>query len=229
MIRTWLLIVGALATLGFATIVLLVLPQVVVQEITPPEQLAGYTESEEYGRYVYQREGCYYCHSQQVRDPTFTSDVERGWGTRATVPADYVYDAPHLLGTMRTGPDLINAGQRLPDPDWHLLHFYQPRALNEWSIMPAYKYLFETKLPSQVLPNDRVVDVPDAWRPEGRVVVATRDVLALTDYIISLRRLYPVPSIENPPPPGEAGAVGGAAAAAAAAPSGNGRSMATMP
>lgn len=195
MIRTWLLIVGALATIGFATIVLIVLPQIVVFEVQAPAELPRYTSSELRGQEIYRREGCVYCHSQQVRDPAFTTDVERGWGSRATVPGDYVYDRPHYLGTMRTGPDLINVGQRLPDPDWHLVHFYQPRALNRWSIMPAYRFLFREVDPRDLRPNDRVVRVPPEWVSEGKVVVATPDVLALTDYMISLRRQYPVPLI----------------------------------
>ncbi len=195
MIRTWLLMLGALATVGFATIVLIVLPQIVVFDVQAPDQLPRYTTTQLAGQDVYRREGCVYCHSQQVRDPAFTTDVERGWGSRATVPGDYVYDTPHLLGTMRTGPDLINVGQRLPDPDWHLVHFYQPRALNAWSIMPSYRFLFREKDPEDLLPNDRVVRVPPQWVPEGKVVVATPEVLALTDYVISLRRQYPVPLI----------------------------------
>lgn len=193
MIRTWLLIVGALATIGFATIVLIVLPQIVVFDVQAPAELPRYTSTQQRGQEIYRREGCVYCHSQQVRDPAFTTDVERGWGSRATVPGDYVYDRPHYLGTMRTGPDLINVGQRLPDPDWHLVHFYQPRALNSWSIMPAYRFLFREVDPRDLRPNDRVVRVPAEWVPEGKVVVATPEVLALTDYMISLRRQYPVP------------------------------------
>ncbi len=195
MIRTWLLMVGALATIAFATIVLIVLPQIVVFDVVVPDELARYTETERAGQAIYRREGCVYCHSQQVRDPAFTTDIERGWGSRATVPGDYVYDRPHFLGTMRTGPDLINVGHRLPDPDWHLVHFYQPRALSDWSIMPAYKFLFRHKAPNELRPNDRVVPVPPQWVPEGMLVVATPEVLALTDYLLALRRQYPVPLI----------------------------------
>ncbi len=145
------------------------------------------------------REGCVYCHSQQVRDPAFTTDVDRGWGTRATVPADYVYDRPHLLGTMRTGPDLINVGQRLPDMDWHLIHLFDPRALVEWSIMPAFPYLFETKPASAVLPTDRVITIPGARAPRDVVVIARPDAIALADYLISLKRQYAVPAAGGAP------------------------------
>jgi cytochrome c oxidase cbb3-type subunit 2 len=102
-----------------------------------------------------------------VRDPAYNTDVDRGWGNRATVPADYVYDRPHLLGTMRTGPDLINIGQRNPSEDWHLIHLYDPRSLNEWSIMPKFTYLFEEKRPEEVTNSDRIVKIPGPRAPRA--------------------------------------------------------------
>jgi cytochrome c oxidase cbb3-type subunit 2 len=192
--RAWLLLLGATATLGFAITVLVVLPRVVLVRAAAPTALRPYTAQELRGRAVYIANGCIYCHSQQVRDPAFTTDVARGWGNRATVPTDYSYDRPHLLGTMRTGPDLINVGQRLPDPTWHLIHLYNPRSVTPWSIMPAFRFLFEVKDPAAVRPTDRVVTVPGAAAPPGRVVVATPDALALAAYLISLEREYLVPA-----------------------------------
>ncbi len=194
MIRTWLLIVGAIATVSFAVIVLVVLPHVVLVDVQLPAQLRPYTDVELRGRTIYQENGCVYCHSQQVRDQAFTTDAQRGWGSRATIPSDYVYDRPHLLGTMRTGPDLINVGQRLPDRDWHLIHLYDPRALIEWSIMPAFPYLFKEKDPSDVKPDDHVIRVTGQRAPDGKVVVAKPDALALVEYLLSLKRQYPAPT-----------------------------------
>ena len=62
------------------------------------------------GRDVYMSEGCFYCHSQQVRDPQYGPDMERGWGSRRTVARDYVQEDIPLLGSMRLGPDLSNFG-----------------------------------------------------------------------------------------------------------------------
>jgi cytochrome c oxidase cbb3-type subunit II len=193
MTRISLIALGAFAIMASAILLLVLVPQAMLRDVQAPPQLAGYTALESHGRAVYMREGCVYCHSQQVRDPAFTTDVERGYGTRATVPADYVYDRPHLLGTMRTGPDLINVGQRLPDPDWHLIHLYDPRALVEWSIMPSFPYLFEKKALSAVRPADRIVTIPGDRAPKDVVIIATPDALALTAYLISLKRQYPVP------------------------------------
>lgn len=197
MSRTWLLLLGAAATVGFAAIVLVGIPQVMLVKIVAPPELAAYTDVEARGRAVYIANGCVYCHSQQIRDPAFTTDVELGWGSRASVPADYAYDRPHLLGTMRTGPDLINVGERLPSESWHLIHLYNPRALVSWSIMPSFPYLFEEREPGDVRPGDVVVPVQPPHAPAGKVVVATRDAQALVAYLLSLRRTYPVPAADT--------------------------------
>lgn len=193
MTRIGLLVIGVIATVGFAAIVLVGLPNLMLVRVEAPPELKPYTASERRGREVYIANGCVYCHSQQIRSASFTTDVLRGWGARPSVPADYVYDRPHLLGTMRTGPDLLNVGARLPDRTWHLIHLYDPRALIEWSIMPAFPYLFEEKAPDAVALDDVVVPVRGPRAPEGRVVVATPDALALVDYLLSLRRDYPLP------------------------------------
>ena len=133
MTRMWLLLLGATATMTFALITLVLVPRSLLAKVDPPAGLAPYTASQEHGRRVYASLGCLYCHSQQVRDAAFTPDAKRGWG-RPSVPEDYYYDEPHLLGTMRTGPDLFNVGVRLPDRGWHMLHLYQPRAVVDYLV-----------------------------------------------------------------------------------------------
>lgn len=184
------LYVGGIAAVLFAALVLVVAPMDLFHPSRPPEALKPYTVEQARGRRVYIANGCVYCHSQQVRDAAVTTDSKRGWG-RPSVPLDYAHDEPHLLGTMRTGPDLINVGARLPDARWHLAHLYQPRALVPWSIMPAYPFLFVLK--DKAEPGDTAVALPPGAVPPGKVVVATEDALALTAYLLSLNRTYPAP------------------------------------
>ena len=200
---------GAAVSLGIATAALVVLPYVQVRDVEPPAQLKPYTEAQLRGRQVYIANGCVYCHSQQPRDKSFGPDAERGWG-RATVPADYSYDRPHLLGSMRTGPDLMNIGVRQPSRDWHLGHLYQPRAYVPGSIMPSYPYLFDIKNKAEA--GDEVLKLPPGYTPAGKVVVATPEALDLVKYLQSLNRSYPV----LPPEPKDA--AGAAAPAPASAP-----------
>lgn len=178
----------AFAILAFATLLLVILPAAQFATVEAAPELEPYTEAEARGRSTYVDLGCYYCHSQQPRSVEQGPDVQRGWG-RPTTPADYVYDEPHVLGTMRTGPDLMNVGHRLPSAAWHLTHLYQPRAITPTSIMPNYPFLFEVK--AEAAPSDTVVAVPPAYAPDNGVVIATQEALDLTAYLLSLDRTYP--------------------------------------
>ena len=180
----------AVGILAFALLMLVIVPGIEIASSEPPEGLLPYTEAEQRGRDVYVSLGCVYCHSQQPRAPEQAPDGVRGWG-RPSVAADYYYDAPHQLGTMRTGPDLLNVGARLPSESWHLTHLYQPRAIFDWSIMPAYPFLFETK--PEAAANDVVVALPPEYASAEGVVVASQAALDLTAYLLSLDRTYPIP------------------------------------
>ncbi|MEZ5566047.1 MAG: cbb3-type cytochrome c oxidase subunit II [Gammaproteobacteria bacterium] len=190
------LVAGALVTLGVATAALVVLPYIQVRDIKPPDDLKPYTSAELRGRDVYISEGCMYCHSQQPRDRSMGPDAIRGWG-RPSVPGDYYYDRPHLLGSMRTGPDLFNIGARQPSSDWHLGHLYQPRAYVPGSTMPAYPYLFT--LEDEPADGDQVVNLPPDFAPPGKFVVATPRALDLVRYLQGLDHTYPIlPAVPAP-------------------------------
>ena len=145
------------------------------------------------GAGFYIANGCVYCHSQQPRDRNFGPDFERGWG-RASVPGDYIYDKPHLLGSMRTGPDLFNIASRQPSKDWHLGHLYQPRAYVPGSIMPSYPFLFTVKDAKEAeKEGEQPVSLPPAYAPNvGQVVVPTPEALDLVKYLLALNHTYPV-------------------------------------
>jgi cytochrome c oxidase cbb3-type subunit 2 len=189
---------GAMVTFAIAVSALVIVPYIQVRDVKPPEGLKPYTSAELRGRSVYIANGCMYCHSQQPRSESFApADAKRGWG-RASVPGDYYYDKPHLLGSMRTGPDLFNIGVRQPSKDWHLGHLYQPRAYVPGSIMPSYPYLFDVK--DKADPGEEALKLPPGTAPEGKVVVARPEVQDLVKYLLSLKREYPV----LPPEPHEA-------------------------
>ncbi|ABB56233.1 cbb3-type cytochrome c oxidase subunit II [Synechococcus elongatus] len=79
-------------------------------DTVPSPGLQPYSEVALRGRQVYIENGCLYCHTQQVRPLGIDSPYLHG--TRPSLPNDYVYDRPHLMGTERQGPDLTNIGRK---------------------------------------------------------------------------------------------------------------------
>ena len=143
------------------------------------------------GKQSFIANGCVSCHTQQVRNV----DMDKMWGSRPGIPADYAgitrtdfwRNTATLMGTERTGPDLTNVGTRQSSLAWNLLHLYQPRAVVDKSIMPAYTWLFAVK--NEVGEGDVEVIVPDEYR-KGIVgkIVATTEALQLVSYLQSLKQ-----------------------------------------
>lgn len=142
------LVTGSLISLLLGIIVTIILP---AQDPVGPSALAQpYTEQELLGREIYKREGCQYCHTQQVRAPEASKGMIRVPGDIGpeSVPGDYYYQSPVFWGTQRQGPDLTHTASRAVTniANWHLLHFKNPRATSVGSIMPSFDYLSEAEL-----------------------------------------------------------------------------------
>jgi cytochrome c oxidase cbb3-type subunit 2 len=105
------------------------------------EGVRPYSPLELAGRDIYVREGCYVCHSQQIRP--MRDEVER-YG-HYSLAAESMYDHPFQWGSKRTGPDLARVGNRYSD-EWHVQHLRDPRSVVPESIMPRYGHLAETEL-----------------------------------------------------------------------------------
>jgi cytochrome c oxidase cbb3-type subunit 2 len=106
---------------------------------TTIERVAGvrpYSPLELMGRNIYIREGCYLCHSQQIRP--FRDEIER-YG-HYSLAAESMYDHPFQWGSKRTGPDLARIGGKYSN-DWHVAHLIDPRAVVPESVMPTYAFL----------------------------------------------------------------------------------------
>lgn len=123
------------------------------------EGMRPYTPLELEGRNIYVREGCYVCHSQQIR--TLRDEVER-YG-HYSLAAESMFDHPFQWGSERTGPDLARVGGKYSD-EWHRAHTADPRSVVPESIMPPYKFLFTTRLDyrdiKSMLQANRTVGVP---------------------------------------------------------------------
>jgi cytochrome c oxidase cbb3-type subunit 2 len=105
------------------------------------EGVRPYTPLELAGRNIYIREGCYNCHSQQIRP--FRDEVER-YG-HYSLAAESMYDHPFQWGSKRTGPDLARVGGRYSD-EWHVQHLKDPRSVVPESIMPPYAFMAKRDL-----------------------------------------------------------------------------------
>jgi cytochrome c oxidase cbb3-type subunit II len=108
------------------------------------EKVAGvrpYTPLELRGRDIYQREGCYLCHSQMIRP--FRDELLR-YG-HYSLAAESKFDHPFQWGSKRTGPDLARVGGKYSN-QWHVAHLLNPRDVVPESIMPNYPWLLENDL-----------------------------------------------------------------------------------
>jgi len=159
-------LVAGLCGVGFFAMSVLLLGvwpgQVLEEQIrrTQPEHPLALTASEQRGRIIYGREGCAYCHTQQIR--YLENDVKR-FG-KATLAWETIFDYPHLWGTRRIGPDLSReAGTR--SGDWQLSHLYAPRTVVADSVMPAFTWLFDGA-PDR--PNQEARDLLDYLETLGR-------------------------------------------------------------
>jgi len=132
----------------------------------PIKGLMPYTSLQLAGRDIYQREGCFNCHSQMIRP--FRAETLR-YG-HYSVAGEFVYDHPFLWGSKRIGPDL------------HRIHLNNPRDLVPESIMPAYPWLEKTLVDAEVMPAHmralRTVGVPYT---DADIASASADVKGKTE------------------------------------------------
>lgn len=132
---------GAVALVLAAGLAVFVLP--VVEADEPPTVLAESSRraaegsAVDRGRQLYVEEGCWLCHTQQVRP--IVTDVGLG---PVSLAGDYAYEDADVLGSIRVGPDLAHVGSRQgTTEEWVSGHLGNPRAARPWSTMPSYDYL----------------------------------------------------------------------------------------
>jgi cbb3-type cytochrome oxidase cytochrome c subunit len=120
------------------------------------------------------------------------ADIARGWGTRQSVAADYLYDQPVQLGSLRAGPDLATIGVRAPDVNWQLQHLYAPRSLVKNSTMPAFRFLFAVQKIGAQPASDALV-LPKEFAPaDGYEVVPTAEAKQLVADLLTLKNNAPL-------------------------------------
>jgi len=129
-----LVMIGSVVVFTGSVLAVIVLPWRTMGD-QPSAAWRPLTAREQAGRRVYVANGCTYCHSQFVRTQDWDIGMER-----VSQAGDYKELTPHLMGTMRTGPDLSQEGGEHPE-DWHRAHFANPRLTRPQSLMPRFGYL----------------------------------------------------------------------------------------
>jgi cytochrome c oxidase cbb3-type subunit I/II len=144
-----------------------IIPMMKVQSNIPTiSTVTPYTPLELAGRDIYVANGCYNCHSQQIRPLRFETDR---YGEYSKI-GEFVYDHPFQWGSRRTGPDLARAGylgsSTYKTAIWHFNHFNKPNTVVPRSIMPSYPFLSEKEVDLTMIPNKiramRMLGVPYA-------------------------------------------------------------------
>lgn len=146
--NSFLMVVLILCVVSFGGLVEIV-PLFFQKSTTEPiKGLKPYNPLQLAGRDIYQREGCYNCHSQMIRP--FKAETLR-YG-HYSVAGEFVYDHPFQWGSKRTGPDLHRVGTKYSD-EWHRIHLINPRDLVPESVMPAYPWLMKAQVDAKSMPN----------------------------------------------------------------------------
>ena len=188
--NAFLLLVFTLLTIAVGGIVE-VIPLFTID--TTVEHVKGvrpYSPLESRGRDIYVREGCYVCHSQQVR--ALRDEVER-YG-HYSIAAESMFDHPFQWGSKRIGPDLARVGGKYSS-DWHYAHLMNAQSVVPESLMPHYAFLAQTPLDTGDLVRrikaQRMVGVPYT---DDQVANAAADLKAQADPAAdnaALLRRYP--------------------------------------
>src|SRR5215469_8865168 len=157
--NAFLLLVLTLVTIAIGGIVEVVPLFTIETTVEHVKGVRPYTPLEQRGRDIYVREGCYLCHSQQIR--ALRDEVER-YG-HFSLAAESMYDHPFQWGSKRIGPDLARVGGKYSN-DWHYAHLINPRDVVPESIMPQYAFMAQHALRfddiADHLRTNRIVGVP---------------------------------------------------------------------
>jgi cbb3-type cytochrome oxidase cytochrome c subunit len=97
-------------------------------------------------------------------------------------------------------PEITTGEPPMYSAAWHHVHLYSPRSINVDSVMPSYRFLYQTR---------RISDAPSAEAlhltgsdapPEGWEIVPTFDAKCLVAYLMSLNQSHPLIEVRSAAP-----------------------------
>ena len=98
-------------------------------------------------------------------------------------------------------PEVTTGEPPMYSAAWHHVHLYSPRSINVDSVMPSYRFLYQTR---------RISDAPSAEAlhltgrdapPKGWEIVPTFDARCLVAYLMSLNQSHPLKEVRSAAPP----------------------------
>ena len=185
-----LLMVLTVLTVAIGGIVELVPLFTIETTVEKVEGVRPYSPLELAGRDIYVREGCYTCHSQQIR--ALKDEVER-YG-HYSLAAESMHDRPFQWGSKRNGPDLARVGGKYSN-DWHYAHLINPQSMVPESLMPRYAFLANREVdPVKVARHLRANKTVGTPYTEEQVANVAADLAAQADVNAepdSLAKRYP--------------------------------------
>ena len=122
-------------------------------------------------------------------------------GSPPASPSAPVAAAGSPAATPAPWPEVTTGEPPMYSAAWHHVHLYSPRKINVDSVMPSYRFLYQTR---------RISDAPSAEAlhltgsnapPDGWEVVPTFDARCLVAYLMSLNQSHPLKEVRSAAPP----------------------------
>lgn len=136
--RVGLMLAGIVLLVFVAIGTTIVLPATDPAVEAKPRELSA---DEMRGMRVYRAEGCWYCHTGNVRG----TSVDAALGDRSDA-ARYAGLSPAMLGVERIGPDLSNVATTFTDPAALAAYLRDPAKDRHRTAMPSYGFLSNAEL-----------------------------------------------------------------------------------
>jgi cbb3-type cytochrome oxidase cytochrome c subunit len=98
-------------------------------------------------------------------------------------------------------PEVTTGEPPMYSAAWHHVHLYSPRSINVDSIMPSYRFLYQTRRISDA-PSAEALHLTGSDAPaDGWEIVPTFDARCLVAYLMSLNQSHPLKEVRSGAPP----------------------------
>jgi cbb3-type cytochrome oxidase cytochrome c subunit len=122
-------------------------------------------------------------------------------GSPPASPAAPVAAAASPAATPARWPEVTTGEPPMYSPAWHHVHLYSPRSINVDSVMPSYRFLYQTRRISDAPSGEALHLTGSDAPPEGWEVVPTFEAKCLVAYLMSLNQSHPLKEVRSAAPP----------------------------